>query len=146
MFSDRSRYVAFRRTSHACSLPNRIHARLSEDDRDGQRYLYFIDPGKPTQNAYIESFDGRFRDECLNTTIAIQHVASVFAHDGNPERAARLLGYVDAWYRLRERLSDETFARSVLAGSRIDENEEIADAIVRPRIPYARDCARGSRP
>ena len=25
-----------------------------------------IDPGKPMQNAYIESFNGRFRDECLN--------------------------------------------------------------------------------
>ena len=27
----------------------------------------FIDPGKPVQNAYIESFNGRMRDECLNT-------------------------------------------------------------------------------
>lgn len=26
----------------------------------------FIDPGKPIQNAYIESFNGKFRDECLN--------------------------------------------------------------------------------
>lgn len=29
-------------------------------------HLNFIDPGKPIQNAYIESFNGRFRDECLN--------------------------------------------------------------------------------
>ena len=29
--------------------------------------LHFIDPGKPVQNAFIESFNGKFRDECLNT-------------------------------------------------------------------------------
>ena len=28
--------------------------------------LRLIEPGKPTGNAYIESFNGRFRDECLN--------------------------------------------------------------------------------
>lgn len=28
--------------------------------------LHFIDPGKPNQNAYIESFNGKFRDECLS--------------------------------------------------------------------------------
>ncbi len=28
--------------------------------------LHFITPGKPTENAYVESFNGKFRDECLN--------------------------------------------------------------------------------
>ncbi|MBB5020691.1 transposase InsO family protein [Chitinivorax tropicus] len=28
--------------------------------------LFLIEPGKLNQNAYIESFNGRFRDECLN--------------------------------------------------------------------------------
>lgn len=28
--------------------------------------LRFIDPGKPQQNGFIESFNGKFRDECLN--------------------------------------------------------------------------------
>jgi putative transposase len=28
--------------------------------------LHFIEPGKPNQNAYVESFNGRPRDECLN--------------------------------------------------------------------------------
>src|SRR5207237_4288273 len=27
-----------------------------------------IQPGKPTQNAYVESFHGRLRDECLNVS------------------------------------------------------------------------------
>jgi transposase InsO family protein len=28
--------------------------------------LRLIEPGKPNQNAYVESFNGRLRDECLN--------------------------------------------------------------------------------
>lgn len=31
--------------------------------------LDFIDPGKPVQNAFRESFNGRFRDECLNQEV-----------------------------------------------------------------------------
>ena len=28
--------------------------------------LHFIEPGKPIQNAYVESFQGKLRDKCLN--------------------------------------------------------------------------------
>jgi putative transposase len=28
--------------------------------------LRLIEPGKPNQNAHVESFNGRLRDECLN--------------------------------------------------------------------------------
>ena len=31
--------------------------------------LDFIRPGKPVENGYIESFNGRLRDECLNTEL-----------------------------------------------------------------------------
>jgi putative transposase len=31
--------------------------------------LDFIRPGKPVENAYIESFNGRLRDECLNSHV-----------------------------------------------------------------------------
>lgn len=31
--------------------------------------LDFIRPGKPVENAFVESFNGRLRDECLNTNI-----------------------------------------------------------------------------
>ena len=31
--------------------------------------LDFIRPGKPTENGYIESFNGRLRDECLNVEL-----------------------------------------------------------------------------
>jgi len=30
---------------------------------------HYIQPGKPMQNAFVESFNGSFRDECLNETL-----------------------------------------------------------------------------
>jgi putative transposase len=30
---------------------------------------HYIAPGKPMQNAFIESFNGRLRDECLNKNL-----------------------------------------------------------------------------
>lgn len=40
-------------------------ALLAWAERRGVR-LQFIRPGKPVENAFVESFNGRLRDECLN--------------------------------------------------------------------------------
>ena len=53
--------------------------------------LLLIQPGKPTQNAYIESFNGKFRDECLNehwfeTLAQARHEIAVWRVDFNEVR------------------------------------------------------------
>ncbi|MBB5374554.1 transposase InsO family protein [Acidocella aromatica] len=42
---------------------------------------HYIAPGKPQQNGFIESFNGRFRDECLN-----EHLFRNLGHAGRPSR------------------------------------------------------------
>ncbi|MBB6093652.1 transposase InsO family protein [Povalibacter uvarum] len=59
--------------------------------------LRLIEPGKPNQNAYVESFNGRFRDECLNehwfTSLAhAQVVIETWRREYNEERPKKALG------------------------------------------------------
>ena len=59
--------------------------------------LHFIDPGKPVQNAYIESFNGKFRDECLNenhftSLIDAQATIEAWRKDYNEVRPHSSLG------------------------------------------------------
>jgi putative transposase len=59
--------------------------------------LRLIEPGKPNQNAYVESFNGRFRDECLNEHwfMSLAHaraVIEVWRQEYNEERPKRSLG------------------------------------------------------
>ena len=59
--------------------------------------LFLIEPGKPNQNAYIESFNGRFRDECLNEHwfTSLQHarvVVEAWRREYNEERPKKSLG------------------------------------------------------
>jgi putative transposase len=61
--------------------------------------IQFIDPGKPTQNAFIESFNGRLRDECLNTNWfttlhGARSVIGAWQHHYNHERPHGKLGRV----------------------------------------------------
>lgn len=59
--------------------------------------LRLTQPGKPTQNAYIESFNGRFRDECLNehwftSVTQAQVLIEAWRQEYNQERPKRGLG------------------------------------------------------
>ena len=60
--------------------------------------LHFIEPGKPTQNAYIESFNGKFRYECLNQNWFVglrdaRELIEDWRVDYNTERPHSSLGY-----------------------------------------------------
>ena len=59
--------------------------------------LDFIRPGKPTENCFIESFNGRLRDECLNvnefaTLDQAREVLRTWKHDYNHQRPHGSLG------------------------------------------------------
>jgi putative transposase len=61
--------------------------------------LTFIRPGKPVENAYIESFNGRFRDECLNENwfLTLEHARGIIEKwriDYNSERPHSSLVYL----------------------------------------------------
>jgi putative transposase len=55
-------------------------------------------PGKPTQNAFVESFNGRMRDELLNETLFMsmghaREMIAAWTYDYNTGRPHSSLGY-----------------------------------------------------
>ena len=64
-----------------------------------QTALHFIRPGKPTENGHIESFNGKLRDECLNTNWFLdladaQERIELWRRDYNEVRPHSSLGYL----------------------------------------------------
>jgi putative transposase len=61
--------------------------------------LQFIEPGKPIQNAFIESFNSRLREECLNDQVFrslddARHKIEYWRMQYNRERPHSSLGYL----------------------------------------------------
>ena len=76
-------------------IADAIRAWLAEQ---GAKTLY-IDPGSPWQNPFGESFNGRFRDECLNLELFISLaeanvIAANWRHDYNLVRPHSSLAYL----------------------------------------------------
>lgn len=95
---------------------------------------HHIAPGKPMQNGFVESFNGRMRDELLNETMFrdIAHARSTiraWAADYNEERPHSALGYQ----------TPRAFAEELLAAtdSRAAPPESSARLSVAPPAPIS---------
>lgn len=67
--------------------------------KDSKVNWHFIAPGKPMQNGFIESFNGRMRDELLNETLFFdldqaRCKIAISAKDYNLQRPHSALGYL----------------------------------------------------
>lgn len=77
--------------------------------------LRFIAPGKPVQNCYIESFNGRLRDECLNqhwfrSLADARQIVEEWRLDYNQVRPHSALGgLTPEEYRLRTTKTEEGY-------------------------------------
>ena len=79
--------------------------------------LAFIRPGKPVENAYVESFNGKFRDECLNenwfiTMAQARRIIENWRIEYNTERPHSSLGNVtpEVFAKESRRKTEETLS------------------------------------
>lgn len=80
--------------------------------------LQFIEPGKPTQNAYVESFNGTLRNECLNenwfgSVAEARKIIETWRRKYNEVRPHSSLGY----------LTPEEFANTLAIPPRGDQEK-----------------------
>lgn len=78
--------------------PELISHALAQWARQQAVALHFIDPGKPVQNAFCESFHSRLRDECLNEhwflgLAEARQLVEAWRQDYNQDRPHSALGY-----------------------------------------------------
>jgi putative transposase len=81
--------------------------------------LHFIQPGKPTQNAYIESFNGKFRHECLRqhwfrSLAEARQVIENWRHDYNHVRPHRSLGQLTPIEALKRSKMNPELSQKIL--------------------------------
>ncbi len=67
--------------------------------QDNRVVWHFIGPGKPMQNGFCESFNGRMRDELLNESLflGLDHARTkitIWVDDDNQQRPHSALGYL----------------------------------------------------
>ncbi len=91
--------------------------------------LHFIRPGKPIENCFVESFNGKFRDECLNQHwfLSLKEARAViedWRHDYNRVRPHSALGQIPPREFARESL--RSLATSVIPENKTKEAENLS--------------------
>jgi putative transposase len=106
---------------------------------ENQVELHFITPGRPMENGFIESFNGKFRDECLNEHwfLDLAHARKEIEEwrcDYNQVRPHSALGY----------LTPAEFARrwQMASGGKDAGSARLENA---PRFPLSHRCDGGER-
>jgi putative transposase len=91
-------------------------------------HLDFIRPGRPVENGYIESFNGRLRDECLNV--------EVFFTLADARRKLALWHHDYNHYRPHSALADRTPAEfaAITGGGNDGDKTALENA---PRFPHS---------
>jgi putative transposase len=93
---------------------------------------HFIQPGKPMQNGYIESFNGKFRDECLNESWFVsladaRQTIEQWRQHYNQERPHSALGY----------RTPQEFAQQIAAAKGCGKDAGAARLENAPRFPLS---------
>ena len=83
---------------------------------------HYIAPGKPTQNAFVESFNGRLRDECLNESLfgnlaEARHIIENWRIDYNTQRPHTSLGGLAPAVYARQNRNHRPASLELLGGS-----------------------------
>ena len=87
------------RSLRSDSGPEFISEELQTWCRINEVELCWIEPGKPTQNAYIERFNGTFRREMLNanvfgSVVQVRQLVDEWVVEYNTERPHQALGFM----------------------------------------------------
>jgi putative transposase len=101
--------------------------------------LVHIQPGKPTQNARVESFNGRLREECLNLSwfqnlFDARRKIAAWRTEYNQERPHSSLGY---------RTPNE-FAAQAASFYRAELGQEDSSAVPLPQTPIPAQTGDGA--
>jgi putative transposase len=101
-------------SDNGTELTSNAILKWQEDRKVDWRY---IAPGKPMQNGFVESFNGRMRDECLNehlfdTLRQARNLVAVWRDDFNHHRPHSSLAGLTPWEYANRSKEDQTLNRA----------------------------------